>query len=114
VTASLVTVTLEGNEEAMKSFDQVIQIDQLRHANRHEGKMADQRSVVEFRENSRDVLGYWLSDRIDQMAFLTLAGISYAFKPNGAARVGSDLPTSSSPPTLPRAVDEAAPALECL
>jgi N4-gp56 family major capsid protein len=83
--------TLEGNEEAMKSYDQVIQIDQLRHANRHEGKMADQRSVVEFRENSRDVLGYWLSDRIDQMAFLTMAGISYAYKPNGAARVGSDL-----------------------
>jgi N4-gp56 family major capsid protein len=83
--------TLEGNEEAMKSYDQVIQIDQLRHANRHEGKMADQRSVVEFRENSRDVLGYWLSDRIDQMAFLSMAGISYAYKPNGAARVGSDL-----------------------
>jgi len=84
--------TLEGNEEAMKSYDQVIRIDQLRHANRHEGEMADQKSVVNFRENSRDVLAYWLSDRIDQIAFLTLAGISYANKPNGNARVGSDLP----------------------
>lgn len=83
--------TLEGNEEAMKSFDQVIKIDQLRHANKHEGKMADQKSVVEFRENSRDVLAYWLADRIDQMAFLTLAGISYANANDGSARVGSDL-----------------------
>lgn len=96
--------TLEGNEEAMQTFDQVIRIDQLRHANRHEGKMADQKSVVEFRGNSRDVLSYWLADRIDQMAFQTLAGISYARKPNGALRVGSDLPS------LEFAADVAAPS----
>jgi N4-gp56 family major capsid protein len=84
--------TLEGNEEAMKSYDQVIQIDQLRHANRHEGRMADQKSVVEFRNNSRDLLAYWLGERMDQLAFLTLSGVSYAYKTNGAARVGSDLP----------------------
>ena len=84
--------TLEGNEEAMQTFDQVIRIDQLRHANRHEGKMADQKSVVEFRGNSRDVLAYWLADRLDQLAFLTLSGVSYAKKNNGANRVGSDLP----------------------
>ena len=84
--------TLEGNEEAMKSYDQVIRIDQLRHANKHEGKMADQKSVVTFRENSRDVLAYWLADRVDQMAFLTLSGLSYSNKNNGGTRVGSDLP----------------------
>lgn len=84
--------TLEGNEEAMKSYDQVIRIDQLRHANRHEGRMADQKSVVEFRQNSRDVLAYWLADRIDQMAFLTLSGVDYSLRNNGAVRIGSDLP----------------------
>jgi N4-gp56 family major capsid protein len=84
--------TLEGNEEAMKSYDQVIRIDQLRHANRHEGRMADQKSVVEFRNNSRDVLAYWLADRIDQLAFLTLSGVGYNMRPDGVARVGSDLP----------------------
>lgn len=84
--------TLEGNEEAMKSYDQVIRIDQIRHANRHEGRMADQKSVVEFRNNSRDVLAYWLADRIDQLAFLTMSGVSYAMRNNGVARVGSDLP----------------------
>lgn len=83
--------TLEGNEEPIKSYDQVIRIDQLRHANRHEGRMADQKSVVNFRKNSRNVLAYWLADRMDQMAFLTLAGMSYSLKPNGATRTGSDL-----------------------
>lgn len=83
--------TLEGNEEILKSYDQVIRIDQLRNANRHEGRMADQKSVINFRENSRDKLAYWLSDRIDQMAFLTLAGKSFSFHPNGSTRVGSDL-----------------------
>ncbi len=96
--------TLEGNEEAMQTFDQVIRIDQLRHANRHEGKMADQKSVVEFRGNSRDVLAYWLADRHDQLAFLTLSGVSYAKKNNGANRVGSDLPF------LEFAADVAAPS----
>lgn len=84
--------TLEGNEEAIQSFDQVIQVDQLRHANRHEGKIADQRSVVEFRGNSRDVLAYWLSDRLDQLAFLTLSGVAFTFDNDGGTRVGSDLP----------------------
>jgi N4-gp56 family major capsid protein len=84
--------TLEGNEEAMQTFDQVIRIDQLRHANRHEGRMADQKSVVEFRGNSKNTLAYWLGDRLDQMAFSTLAGRSFAVRPNGSARTGSDLP----------------------
>lgn len=94
---------LEGNEEALKSYDQVIRVDQLRHANRNEGRMADQKSVVEFRGNSRDVLAYWMSDRMDQLAFLTLAGIAYSYKPNGNARSASDLPS------LEYAADVAAP-----
>lgn len=83
--------TLEGNEEAMKSYDQVIRIDQMRNATRHEGRMADQKSVVTFRNNARDKLAYWLADRIDQLAFLTLAGISYTKMTDGRTRTGSDL-----------------------
>lgn len=82
---------LEGNEEALRSYDRVINIDQLRHAHKHKGEMADQRSVVNFRKEAKDVLGYWLGDRWDQMGFLTLAGVSYNFHTNGAPRVGSQL-----------------------
>ncbi len=81
---------LEGNEEAMQTFDQVIRIDQLRHGTRHLGRMADQKSVVEFRKNAKDVLSYWQADRHDQLAFLTLSGVHYGVHNNGAPRVGSD------------------------
>lgn len=77
---------LDGNEESIKAYDQVVQIDQIRNANRHKGRMADQKSVVNFRNTSKDVLAYWLGDRIDQMAFLTMSGVSYANKNTGAAR----------------------------
>jgi N4-gp56 family major capsid protein len=83
--------TLEGNEESMRSYDQVIRIDQLRHANRNMGRMAEQKSIVRFREQSRDKLAYWMADRMDQMAFLTLSGVGYDKHTNGATRVGSDL-----------------------
>jgi len=83
---------LEGNEEAMSSMEMVIQIDQLRNANRIAGRMADQKSIINFRENSRDVLAYWLADRMDQMAFLTLSGVPYSQTTNGVARAaGSEL-----------------------
>ena len=48
--------TLEGNEESLRAFDITIQLDQLRFANRLAGRLADQKSVVNFRENSRDAL----------------------------------------------------------
>jgi len=82
---------LRDNEESIKAFDQVIQIDQLRNANKSEGRMAEQRSIVKFRETSRDVLSYWLADRCDQLAFLTLSGLAYSNKNSGGTRVGSDL-----------------------
>lgn len=82
---------LKDNEEGIKAFDKMIRVDQLRNANKLEGRMAEQRSVVRFRENSRDQLAYWLADRTDQLAFLTLSGVSYAKTNNGADRVGSDL-----------------------
>ena len=78
--------TLEGNEEALRSFDIVVQLDQLRFANRLSGRLADQKSVVNFREHSRDALAYAMADRIDQLAFLSLAGIAYTNKNNGALR----------------------------
>lgn len=83
--------TLEGREEEIKVYDRVITIDMLRHANRNKGRMTDQRSIVNFRESSKDVLSYWLADRIDQMAFLMMSGISFTKKLNGAARDSATL-----------------------
>jgi len=98
---------LEGNEEEIKAYDQVIQIDQLRNANRHKGRLADQKTVVNFREQSRDVLAYWLADRIDQLAFLTMSGVAYTFTNRGASRSSStfanlDFASDVSPPSTNR------------
>jgi N4-gp56 family major capsid protein len=78
--------TLEGNEESLRAYDIVVQIDQLRFANRLAGRLADQKSVVNFREHSRDALAYAMADRMDQLAFLTLSGIGYNLKNNGGLR----------------------------
>lgn len=95
---------LEGNEEEIKAYDQVINIDQLRQANRHKGKLAEQKSVVTFREQSRDVLAYWLADRTDQLSFLTLSGVAYTFTNRGGTR------TSSAFSDLEFAADVTAPS----
>lgn len=78
--------TLEGNEEALRAYDITIELDQLRFANRIAGRMADQKTVVNFREQSRDALAYAMADRMDQLAFLTLSGVAYTHKNNGALR----------------------------
>jgi N4-gp56 family major capsid protein len=108
--------TLEGNEEEIKSFDEVIQIDQLRNAHRHKGRMAEQSSVVRFRKEARNNLAYWMGDRMDQLAFLTLAGFSYSLHTNGRTRVGSEFnflnyATDVSAPTAKRALNYVANVL---
>ena len=83
--------TLEGNEEALRAYDITIELDQLRFANRIAGRMADQKTVVNFREQSRDALAYAMADRMDQLSFLTLSGVAYTHKTNGGLR-----PTSAT------------------
>jgi N4-gp56 family major capsid protein len=94
----------EGNEEAMQSYSQVLNIDLITHSVRNKGKLAEQKTVIKFREMGRDRLSYWLANRVDQLAFLTMSGISYAFQNNGAPRVNSPFPN------LAFASDVAAPS----
>ena len=82
----------EGMEEAMASHSQIIQIDQISHGVKNKGRMDDQKNVINFRYQGKDKLSYWLANRTDQLAFLTMSGISYAFENNGAPRVGSVFP----------------------
>lgn len=79
---------MEGNEEEAKAYDQVIYIDQMRNANKLAGRMANQKSVVRFRETSRDLLAFWLADRVDQIGFLIASGLDLRYKTNGALRPG--------------------------
>lgn len=83
----------EGQEEEMKSYAQILSIDLISHGVRSKGKLAEQKTVIDFRKTGRDRLAYWLGNRVDQLVFLTMSGISYAFQNNGAPRVGSAFPT---------------------
>ncbi len=78
--------TQEGFEEELQSFEQVIRIDQLRNAVRQRGRLAEQKTVVSFREHARDKLAYWIADRCDQLALLTMAGMPYTLHNNGHLR----------------------------
>lgn len=99
----------EGNEEAMASHSQIINIDLITHSVRNKGKLAEQKTVIRFRETARDRLAYWLANRCDQLALLTMSGISYAYHNDGSARVASPFPNLSfasdvSAPTSKRAM----------
>lgn len=79
---------MEGHEESAVAYDTPITIDQMRNANKLAGRMADQKVVVKFRETSRDLLAFWLQDRVDQIAALSLAGVDYRHRTNGSLRPG--------------------------
>lgn len=70
----------------LKSHQDKVYVDQLRQAIQNTGRMADQKTVINFREQCKDQLGFWLGDRIDQMAFLSLAGINFNKNTDGSAR----------------------------
>lgn len=96
--------TLSGNEEAMFSDAQRVMIDQLRHGVKSKGKMDEQRTIIRFREQGRDKLGYWAGRIVDEILFLTVSGVAYTKKLDGSTR------TSSTLPSLAFAADVAAPS----
>lgn len=85
----------EGNEESMQAYAQEIQIDLISHQVRNKGKLAEQKTVIRFREQGRDKLAYWLANRIDQLVFLALSGVSFAYRNDGAPRGNSPFPSLS-------------------
>lgn len=103
----------EGNEEELKSYSEIITIDLITNSVRNKGKLADQKTAIKFREQAKDKLTYWLSNRIDQLAFLTMSGIDYSYNNDGSLRVGSPFPNLAfnadvSAPTAHRGLQWAA------
>ncbi len=99
----------EGNEEAIQSYSQIIQLDLMTHSVRNKGKLSDQRTVINFREQGKDKLSHWLGNRVDQLTFLKMSGISFEYQNNGALRKNSAFPKLSfaadvSAPTAKRSL----------
>ena len=51
----------EGNEEELLSYEEDIKIGLISNSTKNKGKLSDQKTVIKFREQSRDKLGYWLN-----------------------------------------------------
>jgi N4-gp56 family major capsid protein len=86
---------LTGQEEALVNDAQTIRIDQLRHGTKSKGEMAEQATVIRFRQQSKDKLGFWIADKLDELMFLTVAGRAYTLKTDGSTRGTSQLPSLS-------------------
>ncbi len=65
--------TLEGNEEALVTYDMNVTIDQVRNAVRSKGRLHDRSHYFNFRQNGKDLLAIWLAEYIDTDIFDTLS-----------------------------------------
>ncbi len=100
--------TLEGNEEALDASWQEIKIDQMRNGVISKGKMEDQKSVLDFRMESKDKLAFWRAKVFDELCILTASGISYGLNTDGSTRTVT--PGQQNPTALSFASDVSAPS----
>jgi N4-gp56 family major capsid protein len=67
---------LEGNEEAMLSYDENVAIDQIRNAVRLKGKLDAQKVVYDQIKSARENLRVWMKEFIVRQIFLKLGGVT--------------------------------------
>ena len=77
---------LEGNEEPLSADDCEIQLDQLRNGVKSRGRMSEQDTVIRFRGEAKQKLGYWIGDKLDEIMFLSASGMAYTLKLDNATR----------------------------
>ncbi len=67
---------LEGNEEAMNSYNETVAIDQIRNAVRLKGKLDAQKVIYDQIKSARSNLKTWMKEFIIRQIFLKLAGVT--------------------------------------
>lgn len=66
--------TVEGSEEALQTYNDTVLINQIRHAVRSAGKMSEQRVHFDVRDEAKDGLRDWWTERLEVSAANQLAG----------------------------------------
>src|SRR5574338_939022 len=66
--------TLEGNEEALVTYNDAVLINQSRHATRSNGMMSEQRVPFSVRDEGRQGLADWFSNCFDSAFFSQMCG----------------------------------------
>lgn len=78
---------LKGRERSLTAHWQKVNFDQIRNGVVNKGKLADQKSVIQFRRPARKALSEWLADSWEDQAILTASGISFALNTDGSPRI---------------------------
>ena len=98
---------INGRRESLESSWVEIHTDQLRQGVTSKGRVDDQRSVFNFREEARDKLAYWRAKTQEDLLILTASGISYNFNTDGSTR---SIGAQDDPRTLAFANDVVTPS----
>ena len=80
--------TLEGSEEAMNTYEEELEINQLRHAVRMTGRMDEKKAAYNMRSNAKEKLTDWWAERLDQELIDKMCGkttSTFANTPTAAA-----------------------------
>ena len=64
--------TLEGSEEAITGHDMSVTVNQLRNGVRLAGRMEEQKAPYNMRQDAKDKLKTWMSEKIEKTFFTTL------------------------------------------
>ncbi len=96
---------ITGREVEIQSDSDEIRIDQLRMGTKNKGKLSEQATVIRFRAQARGTIGDAMAELFDDLCILTLSGVAYTQKINGATR-----PATSQVPNLAFAADVTAPS----
>jgi hypothetical protein len=65
----------------------------LRQGVKNKGEMAEQATVIRFRATAETKLGYWMADKMDEMAFLVASGRAFTLTLDDSTRGTSQLPS---------------------
>ena len=78
---------IDNRREALETYWIEVHTDQLRKSVSSKGRVDDQRSVLDFRTEAKDSLSDWRAQINDDMMFLAVLNISFAYNTDGSSRV---------------------------
>lgn len=81
---------LRGRERSLSSAWQEITFDQIRNGVVTKGELAEQKAVIQTRDEAKDILGRWVAETVEDQLVLSASGISYAFNLDGSPRITPD------------------------
>jgi N4-gp56 family major capsid protein len=83
--------TLEGNEEALNTYDYSLTLEQYRHAVRYKNKLSKKRVMFNLSEEANQAIRDWGAEKIDQLIFdAAYASPSKVFYRDGSGNIAAN------------------------